>query len=238
MDRFVAKLRSRQALSEQDESLLRQAAWTRRRYERHDVIVHAGERLECAHLLLNGFAARAQEDSSGDRQIVGLCVAGDLIDIHGVVLGRMEQEIVALSPCEVGSIPHDQVRALSLGSSSLLRTFALQGAIDHAIQAAWIQALNSKRGTAKVGHLFCEMQLRLGLVGLATQMGFPLPLSQQELADFTGMTHVHLNRCLKELRAAGLLSFNQGWAKVLDWEGLKRLAHFDEAYLNLRLIEG
>ena len=136
MDRFVAKLRSRQALSEQDESLLRQAAWTRRRYERHDVIVRAGERLESAHLLLSGFAARSQEDSTGKRQIVGLCVAGDLIDIHGVVLGRMEQETIALSPCEVASIPHAQVRALSLGSSTLLRTFALQGASDNAIQAA------------------------------------------------------------------------------------------------------
>ena len=238
MDRFVAKLRSRQALSEQDEVLLRDAAWSRRRYERHDVIVRAGDRLECAHLLQSGFAARAQEDGTGDRQIVGLCVAGDLMDIHGVVLGRMEQDLVALSSCEVASIPHAQVRSMSLSSPSLLRTFALQGAIDHSIQAAWIQALNSKRGPAKVGHLFCEMQLRLGLVGLATQMGFPLPLSQQELADFTGMTHVHLNRCLKDLRASGLLSFTQGWAKVLDWNGLKRAALFDETYLNLRLIEG
>jgi CRP-like cAMP-binding protein len=238
MDRFVAKLRSRQALSEDDEKLLREAGWSRRRCERHDVIVRAGERLDRAHLLLSGFAARAQEDGSGDRQIVALCVAGDLMDIHGVVLGRSEQELVALSACEVASIPHGEVRALALSSPGLLRTFALQGAIDHSIQAAWIQALNSKRGPAKIGHLFCEMQLRLGLVGLATQMGFPLPLSQLELADFTGMTHVHLNRCLKELRASGLLSFTQGWAKVLDWDGLKRLARFDETYLNLRLIEG
>lgn len=237
MDRFVAKLRSRQALSVEDEARLREAGWSRRRFERHDVIVRAGEGLDSAHLLLSGFAARAQEDGSGDRQIVALCVAGDLMDIHGVVLGRTEQELVALSSCEVASIPHHQVRELALASPSLLRTFALQAAIDHSIQAAWIQALNSKRGPAKIGHLFCEMQLRLGLVGLATQMGFPLPLSQQELADFTGMTHVHLNRCLKELRASGLLSFTQGWAKVLDWDGLKRLARFDETYLNLRLIE-
>jgi CRP-like cAMP-binding protein len=237
MDRFVAKLRSRQALSEQDEKLLREAGWVQRAFARHEVIVSAGERLDHCHLLRSGFAARAQEDSAGNRQIVGISIAGDLLDIHGVVLGRMEQEIIALSACEVASIPHAQVRALSISSTGLLRTFTLQGAIEHAIQAAWIQALGSKRGTAKLAHLFCEMQLRLGVVGLATKMGFPLPLSQQELADYTGMTHVHLNRCLKELREAGLLSFASGWAKVADWDGLKRLARFDEAYLNLRLIE-
>ena len=237
MDRFVAKLRSRQALSAEDEQLLREAGWAQRRFARHEVIVRSRERLEHAHLLLSGFAARSQDDSTGNRQIVGVCVPGDLLDIHGVVLGRLEQELVALSPCEVASIPHDQVRALSLTSAGLLRTFALQGAIDHAIQAAWIQALGTKRGVAKIAHIFCEMQLRLGLVGIATQMGFPLPLSQQELADYAGMTHVHLNRCLKELREARLLTFSQGWAKVLDWEALKQTAHFDEGYLNLRLIE-
>ena len=237
MDRFVAKLRSRQALSEQDEQLLREADWAQRRFTRHEVIVEAGAELNHAHLLLSGFAARSQEDSAGNRQIVGVCVAGDLLDIHGVVLGRMEQEIFALSACEVASIPHDKVRALSLSSVGLLRTFALQGAIDNSIQAAWIQALGTKRGTAKIAHIFCEMQLRLAVVGIATQMGFPMPLSQQELADYSGMTHVHLNRCLKELREARLLSFAQGWAKVEDWEALKALARFDEAYLNLRLIE-
>jgi len=237
VDRFVAKLRSRQALSEEDENLLRQAGWSQRRYARHEVMVRAGERLDHCHLLLSGFAARSQEDSAGNRQIVGISIAGDLLDIHGVVLGRMEQELVALSACDVASIPHGEVRGLILSSVGLLRTFTLQGAIDHAIQAAWIQALGSKRGTAKIAHLFCEMQLRLGVVGLATQMGFPMPMSQQELADYAGMTHVHLNRCLKELREAGLLTFASGWAKVTDWEGLKRLARFDEAYLNLRLIE-
>jgi CRP-like cAMP-binding protein len=237
MDRFVAKLRSRQALGKEDESLLRKAGWTQRRYSRHEVIVCAGERLEQAHLLLSGFAARAQEDSGGNRQIVGVSIAGDLLDLHGVVLGRLEQNMIALAPCEVASIPHGELRAMTRQSEAIQKIFWLQAAIDHSIQAAWIQALGTKRGTAKIAHIFCELQIRLSVVGIATQMGFPLPLSQQELADYAGMTHVHLNRCLKELREARLLSFSGGWAKVEDWEGLKALARFDEAYLNLRLIE-
>jgi CRP-like cAMP-binding protein len=237
MDRFVAKLRSRQALSEDDEKLLREAGWSHQRFARHEVIVRPGEPLDHVHLLLSGFAARAQEDSGGARQLVGIAIPGDLADIHGAVLGRLEQELVALSPCEVAMLSHRELRALTRQSSAIQRVFWLQAAIDHSVQSAWIQALGSKRGVAKLAHIFCEMQLRLGLVGIATQMGFPMPLSQQELADYVGMTHVHLNRCLKELREARLLTFAQGWAKVLDWERLKDMAHFDEAYLNLRLIE-
>jgi CRP-like cAMP-binding protein len=237
MDRFVAKLRSRQALSDADEKVLRQAGWTQRRYDRHEVIVFAGQRLDHAHLLLSGFAARAQEDSSGARQIVGVSIAGDLLDLHGVMLGRMEQEMIALGPCEVASIPHAELVAMTRQSEAIQKVFWLQAAIEHASQAAWIQALGTKRGTAKIAHIFCELQLRLAVVGIATQMGFPVPMSQQELADYAGMTHVHLNRCLKELREAGLVSFSSGWAKVLDFEALKRVARFDEAYLNLRLIE-
>ena len=237
MDRFVAKLRSRQALSAEDEALLRDAAWVHQRFARHEVIVRPGEPLDHVHLLLSGFAARAQEDSAGSRQLVGIAIPGDLADIHGAVLGKLEQELVALSPCEVAMLPHKEVRALTEQSPAIQKVFWLQAAIDHSIQSAWIQALGTKRGTAKLAHTFCEMQLRLGLVGIATQMGFPMPLSQQELADYAGMTHVHLNRCLKELREARLLTFAQGWAKVLDWERLKAMARFDEAYLNLRLIE-
>jgi CRP-like cAMP-binding protein len=236
MDRFVAKLRSRQALSNEDEALLRDAGWAERRYGRHDTIVRPGEALTSCHLLLNGFVARCHEDGSGARQIIGLGVAGDLLDIHGVVLGRLDHELVALGPCDVASIPHARVREMT-GSPALQKIIWLQAAIEHVIQAAWIQALGRKRGVGKIAHIFCEMQLRLGLVGIATRMGFPLPLSQQEMADYAGMTHVHLNRCLKELREARLVSFASGWAKVEDWEELKRMARFDDGYLNLRLID-
>ena len=237
MDRFVAKLRSRQALSAEDEQALREAGWSQRHYARHEVIVRPHERLTHAHLLLAGFVARCQEDSAGARQLIGVGVPGDLLDIHGVVLGRLEQEVVALGPCEVASISHAKVRELVQRSAALQTIFWLQAAIEYASQSAWIQALGAKRGTAKIAHIFCEMQLRLAVVGLATQMGFPFPLSQQELADYAGMTNVHLNRCLKELREAGLVSFANGWVKVADFDGMKRLARFDEAYLNLRLID-
>jgi CRP-like cAMP-binding protein len=237
MDRFVAKLRSRQALDEEDERLLRDAGWNQRRLARHEVIVRAGEQLNHCHLLLNGFTARCQIDSSGGRQIVGIGVAGDLLDLHGTILGKLDQDIIALSPCEVASLSHAQVKEMTHRSAAIQRIFWLQAAIEHSIQAAWIQALGTKRGPAKVAHFFCEMQLRLALVGIATQMGFPVPMSQQELADYSGMTHVNLNRCLKELRESGLVTFAQGWAKVQDWDALKRLARFDESYLNLRLIE-
>jgi len=236
MDRFVAKLRCRQALSEQDEAALREAGWNRRAYARHEPIVVAGEPLDHCHLLISGFAARTRRDSAGARQIVGVAVPGDLLDIHGVVLGRLDHELVALGPCDVASIPHARVREMT-GSPALQKIIWLQAAIEHVIQAAWIQALGRKRGVGKIAHIFCEMQLRLGLVGIATRMGFPLPLSQQEMADYAGMTHVHLNRCLKELREARLVSFASGWAKVEDWEGLKRMARFDDGYLNLRLID-
>jgi len=237
MDRFVAKLRSRQALTAEDEELLRDAGWVQRRYARHELIVRGGERLDHCHLLLNGFAARCHVDSAGDRQIVGIGVAGDLLDIHAAIIGHSDHDMVALSPCDVATISHAKVKELTCRSSALLKVFWMQAAIEHSVQAAWIQALGAKRGTAKIAHIFCELQLRLALVGIATQMGFPMPLSQQEMADYAGMTHVHLNRCLRELREANLISFASGWAKVLDFEGLKRLAGFDEAYLNLRLIE-
>jgi len=76
----------------------------------------------------------------------------------------------------VVTIPHAKVKEMTHVSGAIQKILWLQAAIEHSIQAAWIHALGAKRGTAKVAHIFCEMQLRLGVVGLATQMGFPLPL--------------------------------------------------------------
>ena len=93
--------------------------------------------------------------------------------------------------------------------------------------------LGKKRGRSRVAQLLCEMQMRLKLVGMTADEGYSLPFNQKELADITGMTPVHLNRCLKELRDAGLASFRNGQVVLDDCRKLKREAQFDPAYLHI-----
>ena len=96
-----------------------------------------------------------------------------------------------------------------------------------------MMVLGKKRSRGRLSHLFCEMQTRLSIVGTPSEDTYSLPFNQQDLADITGMTPVHLNRCLKELRDAELVTFRNGQVQIHDRAGISRDAQYDPVYLHL-----
>ena len=85
----------------------------------------------------------------------------------------------------------------------------------------------------RIAHLLCELVVRLRAVGLTEGYSCDLPITQSEIADASGLSTVHVNRTLQELRAARLISLKGTWLEVLDWKGLKQAGDFDPAYLHL-----
>jgi CRP-like cAMP-binding protein len=86
----------------------------------------------------------------------------------------------------------------------------------------------------RTAHFFMELAERLSLVGLATETEFKCPLSQFVLADALGLTAVHVNRVLRQLRERGLLTLSRGRAQIHDLAELRKLAGFQGDYLNAR----
>ena len=211
--------------------------WLQRSFERNEIMVRGGDLLDHSMLLLKGFVVRSKNTSDGARQIVETNVAGDFVDLHGFILKRLEHEISAASRCEVALAPHDELRRITDRLPRLTRVLWFQTLIDACIHREWMLVLGKKRGRARIAQFFCEMQARLGLVGLADTKGYTLPFSQVELADITGMTPVHLNRCLKELRDSGMVTFRGGRVDICDLSRLRRDAQFDPNYLHIGLHE-
>lgn len=233
IDLFIRKLRARHHLSAQEEEALRSMRCSERRFERNQVMVRAGEDLDHSMLLASGFALRSKIAADGSRQIVETNIAGDFIDLHGFILRRLEHEISAASACVIAAVPHGELMRVTDQFPRLTRALWFQTLVDAAIHREWMLVLGKKRSRARVAQFFCEMQARLQIVGHADEDGFALPFNQQELADITGMTPVHLNRCLKELRDSGLLTYRHGRADLHDLAGLRRSAQFDPAYLHI-----
>lgn len=237
IDLFVRKLRARHDLTSEEDSALRSMHWLQRSFERNEIMVRGGDLLDHSMLLLKGFVVRSKNTSDGARQIVETNVAGDFVDLHGFILKRLEHEISAASRCEVALAPHDELRRITDRLPRLTRVLWFQTLIDACIHREWMLVLGKKRGRARIAQFFCEMQARLGLVGLADTKGYTLPFSQVELADITGMTPVHLNRCLKELRDSGIVTFRGGRVDIYDLSRLSRDAQFDPNYLHIGLHE-
>jgi len=232
-DLFIQKLRARHHLSGEEEAALREMRWSDRRFGRHEVMVRAGEKLEHSMLLLSGFVLRRKFTAEGEQQILEINVTGDFIDLHGFILQRLDHEIVAASSCDIALVPHSELKRVTETFPRLGRILWFQTLIDAAINREWTLVLGKKRSRARVAQLFCEMHTRLGIVDQSDASGYALPFNQQELADITGMTPVHLNRCLKELRDAELVTYRSGKVSLLNLAALAQSAQFDPGYLHL-----
>lgn len=199
---------------------------------RRDVISD-GQATNFVHLILEGWAARYKMLPDGSRQITAFLIAGDFCDLHITVLEKMDHGIMALTPCTVAHLDTDKLDAIMTERTMLTKAFWWITLVDEAVLRQWV--INSRRrAIAAIPHLLCELHLRLKAVGLASDQGLSLPLTQEELADATGMSSVHVNRTIQALRKANLIEFGQGSLTIPDVPALAKAGGFDDSYLHLR----
>ena len=103
---------------------------------------------------------------------------------------------------------------------------------DEAMVVEHLAGLGRRDATERMAHFLLELCARLRLVGLADRNGYACPLSQYMLADALGLSAVHVNRVLRQLRDEGLCTFQKGRVVFNDYDGLVDLAGFDRGYLD------
>lgn len=233
---MLMKLRARDEISAEEEEILRASITEVRDYAAGKTVVRAGTMLTESNLVVSGIAARYKDLADGQRQILELHVAGDYMDLHGFLLKRLEHNIGALTPLRLAIVPHDRMRVITETSPHLARMLWFSTLLDGALHRERILSIGRRTAIARIAHLLCEISLRLKVVGLGSEHSFPLPLTQADLADVTGLTAVHVNRMLKQLRDEGLLTFRGGEVTIHDWEGLQRVAEFTPGYLYLERL--
>lgn len=189
--------------------------------------------LQQSVLLLDGWMARAKDLPSGERQIAELHVAGDFVDLHGFTLKRLDHDVITITPCRVGYVPHERLKEVTERFPHIARLYWMMTNIDAAVHREWTLSLGRRTALSRMAHLFCEMNIRLGIGGLASNNSYAMPLTQVELGECLGLTAVHVNRTLQELRRLELIELQQRQMRILDLAALKKVADFDATYLYL-----
>ena len=195
-------------------------------------ILREGDRPTQCCLMLEGFAARFKFTEKGKRQIFAFHTPGDMPDALSLQLKTMDHSLGTLTPCKVGFIPHEHMRELLRQHPRLMEVFWRDTLIDAAIFREWMIGIGRRSAKTRIAHLFCEMVMRLRAVGLEKDSSIPMPITQAELGDALGLSTVHVNRTLQELRGESLVSLEGRVLTVLDWEGLKLAGEFDATYLH------
>jgi CRP-like cAMP-binding protein len=234
IDRHLLKLRARDTVSPEEEQAIRDSIAEVRTLPADRTVIRAGEPLDFSTMLLDGIMCRYKDLSDGQRQISALHIAGDFVDLHSFTLKQLDHNIMTLTPCRVGIVPHGGLHAITERLPHLTRLYWFSTNVDAALHREWELSLGRRTAIARIAALFCEMNLRLQIVGLSDGQTYDLPLTQTDLAECVGLTSIHVNRTLKELREQGLVQFKSGRVSISDWAGLQSIAEFDPAYLYLR----
>ncbi|QYC10684.1 Crp/Fnr family transcriptional regulator [Brevundimonas nasdae] len=230
---LIAKLERRDSLSSDERLALTALLDSPRLYLAGSEILHPGIWPETSTLLISGLAARLSGLEAGGRSITQLSIAGDFLDLHSLVMKQIDYGVVAISDCVTAALPHNRLVDLLDDYPHLGRLLWLETAIDGAIQREWFHRLGRQGALPRMAHLFCELQARLEIVGLADETGFSLTLTQNDLANCIGLSAVHVNRVLKELRDRQLVEWRAGRVSLLDKPALEKIAEFNPTYLRL-----
>jgi len=234
IDAFIRRLERRDVVSDEEKTALLEAAGGVETFAAGADLVREGDRPDRSMLVSQGFTTRYRLLADGTRQITAIHVPGDFVDLHSFLLKTMDHSVGALSPCRVVTFPHANLRLITERFPHLARLLWLMTLLDGAIHREWIVAMGRRSALEQMAHLLCEIFTRLSVVGLGDRhRELILPINQTELGDALGLSTVHVNRTLQQLRADGLITWQGQAVRIHDWDRLAEIAGFDPAYLHL-----
>ena len=234
-NRFIEKLKGFAALSSDDENILAAVTSMPRNFAARRDLIREGDRPGPVLVILEGWACRYKILPSGTRQVLAFMMPGDCCDLHIGLLDEMDHSIQTITPALVATIDRHHMDTIFDERRAVAKAMYISQLVDEGTMRAWITSMGRRSSIERVAHLMCELYLRARNIGLADAPHFALPLSQLLLADALGMTSVHLNRVLKELRLSGAMTLQRGSLIITDPRKLVKIAGFDENYLHRRL---
>jgi len=220
------------ALSKEEREAFSALPFVRKTLPKDAYLVEEGRPTSECTLLLQGFAYRHKLVHDGARQIISIHIPGEFIDLQHLMLATADHNVQTLSKTEIASVPAAALRDIGARYPALQRAIWLDLLIDASIFREWVVNVGRRDARTRIAHLLCELALRLDASGTDTSPTYEFPLTQDQLADATGLTPVHTNRTLQSLRKDGLIALSSSRLTVLDWDALRDAGDFSERYLH------
>jgi CRP-like cAMP-binding protein len=229
---LARKLGAFVALSEAELSVLEGLRKRRRTFVAGRDLVHQGQSDQAAYILISGWACSYKLLEDGQRQIVDFQIPGDFLGLRSVVLHLSDHSVEPVTDIEVTEV-HVSDLMKTFSDTPRLATAVLWAASrDEAMVVEHLINIGRREADVRVAHFLLELGARLTLVGLGSKTGYACPLTQYLLADALGLSSVHVNRVLRTLREAGMVTFRDGFVTFDDYDRLAEYAKFERTYLD------
>jgi len=230
---LLRKLANFTVLSDPEMNAIRECCGDARTFAAGEDVIAQGDRTGGVKLLLEGFACRYKVLENGRRQIVAYFVPGDLCDLRVFILKRMDHSIGAVAASRVASIAPEDILEIMSSFPNLTRALWWSTLVEEAIAREWIVNVGQRNALERMAHLFCELLFRFRAVGLNQGNSCTLPLTQVALAETLGLSSVHVNRTLQQLRRQHLITLEGGTLTIRNLDKLMEVSLFNPDYLHL-----
>ena len=185
--------------------------------------------------MLEGWAYRYKILPDGSRQIMAFMMPGDFCDLHIGSLEEMDHSVGTLTACQIVTISRDKMEELIVATPGLTHAFWRAQLIDQGVLRAWIVSIGRRDALERIAHLMLELYVRMRGIGLADDNTCQVPLTQIVVGDALGLTPVHTNRIIRELRERDIMKIVSGKLTILNIDELSKVAGFDDNYLHQRI---
>jgi CRP-like cAMP-binding protein len=219
-------------LSQEDREAILALPFRRETFAKDAYLLRQGEQPAESTLLLRGFAYRQKLLSDGGRQIIAFLLPGDFADLQPDVLGTADHNVQSLNRSEVAIIPRSALIDLAQARPAIGTAMWMETLTDASIVREWVVNVGRRDSRARIAHLLCEIAIRMKSTGANGEEIIDFPVTQEQLADATGLTPVHTNRMLQGLRRDGFIQLTSGSLKILDWQALRQAGDFEDLYLH------
>jgi CRP-like cAMP-binding protein len=233
LNNLLRQLELYSKLPEFDRQLVLDLPHRVRRLDAGSYLVREGDKPTQCMILANGYAFRQKVTGDGSRQILSVCIPGDAVDLQNMFLDVSDHSVQLLTQSRVADVPREAMQELVLTRPAIGTAIIQLTLVEASILREWVVNVGRRDARERIAHILCEFAVRLESRGLADGDGFELPMTQEQLADATGLTSVHVNRVLKGLEADGLISRKRRHIHYSNWRALQDAGDFSRRYLHV-----
>ena len=234
LEPMVRRLEYRSKLNNDDRAALLALPFTLKNVEPRSFLARERELASHSCALLAGYAIRSKLVATGHRQILAIHIKGEIVDIQNSFLKCADHTVEMLTSGRVALVARDEVTRIAFERPAVGRAMWDATLVEASIAREWLANVGRRDARTRIAHLLCEFSLRLQVAGMGEQTGYELPMTQEQIADATGLTAVHVNRTMKGLENEGLIDRSRPRAiHIGNWRRLATAGDFDSNYLHL-----
>ncbi len=229
---FARKLGAYVALTNDEVTILDQLHSRRKSFSVGRDIIHEGQVERSAYILAAGWVCSYKLLPGGTRQIVDFQIPGDFLGLRSILFRTADHNIEPVTQVEASEVHGKDLLNAFNAAPRLAMAVLWAASREEAMVVEHLVDIGRRDAKQRMAHFLLELAARLRLVGLASNSGYECPLTQYMLADALGLSAVHVNRVLRELREDGLVTFQHGRVTFDDFAGMVAFAEFDQRYLD------